>query len=344
VHHDFVVNRPFQFRPVRLHGIEPADATDSRPPQIAPEPALAEVLGHLDVSVSDSDIDPTILKVDRNYEYTIWISYAEVYNEKVYDLLTSVKGDSSMNSDGSNARITSDKALVLARTALPLKPSPPSDNVDAASNGKYIAGLRQFRVHSAMQAKALVKLGQLHRHVFGTLANRESSRSHGMFIIKIVRGHRGERNVSSVIATKKKTLLNNWYIPQDPSALQVSRLTLVDLAGSERTKHTHTTGDRLKEAGNINKSLMVLGQCMEVMRSNQRKLAISLSKEGIGKEGRMDTKYVKKGLAVVPFRHSKLTEALMDYFVGDGRAVSSVWPCRFPSSHLAGHDSQCQPI
>lgn len=46
--------------------------------------------------------------------------------------------------------------------------------------------------------------------------------------------------------------------------MQVSRLTLVDLAGSERTKHTHTTGDRLKEAGSINKSLMVLGQCMEV--------------------------------------------------------------------------------
>lgn len=47
-------------------------------------------------------------------------------------------------------------------------------------------------------------------------------------------------------------------------SLQVSRLTLVDLAGSERTKHTQTTGDRLKEAGSINKSLMVLGQCMEV--------------------------------------------------------------------------------
>jgi kinesin family protein 20 len=69
---------------------------------------------------------------------------------------------------------------------------------------------------------------------------------------------------------------------------------------------------------------MVLGQCMEVMRSNQRKLAMSLSKEGVGKEGRMDTKDVKKGLAVVPFRHSKLTEALMDYFVGDGRAVSCI--------------------
>ena len=149
----------------------------------------------------DSDIDPTILKVDRNYEYTIWLSYAEVYNEKMYDLLTSVKEDSSMNPDGSHPRAVNDKALVLARTALPLRPSPPSDSLDSVSSGKYIAGLRQFRVHSAAQAKALVKLGQLHRRVFGTLANRESSRSHGMVIIKIVRGHRGERNVSFDITT-----------------------------------------------------------------------------------------------------------------------------------------------
>lgn len=108
--------------------------------------------------------------------------------------------------------------------------------------------------------------------------------------------HRGERN--------------------DPSAIQVSRLTLVDLAGSERTKYTNTTGERLREAGSINKSLMVLGQCMEVMRANQKKVAVSLAGQGRG-----DTRDVKRGLGVVPFRHSKLTEVLMDYFVGDGRAV-----------------------
>lgn len=65
---------------------------------------------------------------------------------------------------------------------------------------------------------------------------------------------------------------------------------------------------------------MVLGQCMEVMRSNQRKLAASLSQEE--RNGRVDTRDVKRALAVVPFRHSKLTEALMDYFTGDGRTVS----------------------
>ncbi|KAJ7275485.1 P-loop containing nucleoside triphosphate hydrolase protein [Mycena haematopus] len=288
-----------KYRPVRLQGVELADKTDSAPPPVAPEPGLAEVLGqHMDPSASDADIDPTVLKVDRNYEYTIWLSYAEVYNEKVYDLLDNVQDTST----GGIPRSNSGKSLLLTRKALSLKPSPPADSVDSGITGKYISGLRQFRVHSASQAKALVKLGQLHRRVFGTLANRESSRSHGMVILKVVRGHRGERD--------------------DPTALQIARLTLVDLAGSERTKHTHTTGDRLKEAGNINKSLMVLGQCMEVLRSNQRKVAVSLSQDGA--DGRMDTREVKRGLAVVPFRHSKLTEALMDYFVGDARAVMIV--------------------
>lgn len=64
---------------------------------------------------------------------------------------------------------------------------------------------------------------------------------------------------------------------------------------------------------------MVLGQCLEVMRSNQRKLAMSLAQET--KDVRLDTRDVKKGLAIVPFRHSKLTEALMDYFIGDGKIV-----------------------
>ncbi|EMD41577.1 hypothetical protein CERSUDRAFT_146637, partial [Gelatoporia subvermispora B] len=213
--------------------------------------------------------NPTVLKLDRNHEYTVWLSYAEVYNEKVYDLFASVDDCNSVAASPARA-------------------------------GKYIAGLRQIRVRSAAQAKALLKLGQLHRRVFGTVANSQSSRSHALVTIKILRVHRGERT--------------------DPASIQTSRLTLVDLAGSERNKHTQTSGDRLREAGNINKSLMVLGQCMETLRVNQRAVARSLAVSG----ERVDTRDVKKALAIVPFRHSKLTEVLMDYFVGEGRAVMIV--------------------
>ncbi|KAJ3815667.1 kinesin-like protein [Lentinula aff. lateritia] len=275
-----------KYRPVRLYGVELADASDLKPPSTIPEPAVAQVLGSQmsdSASTTDMDVDTTTLKLDRNYEYTIWLSYAEVYNEKVYDLLDSVHGETSRVKPSAIPRPGAASSLVLTRNALPVKSSPSSDNSDSEIGGKYIFGLRQFRVETAAQAKELLRLGQLHRRVFGTLANKESSRSHGMVTLKIMRCHRGEKN--------------------DPTAIQISRFTLVDLAGSERTKHTHTTGDRLKEAGNINNSLMVLGQCLQVLRTNQRKVAT---------------------LTIVPFRHSKLTEILMDYFAGDGRVVMIV--------------------
>lgn len=47
------------------------------------------------------------------------------------------------------------------------------------------------------------------------------------------------------------------------------RLSLCDLAGSERSAKTQSVGDRLKEAGNINTSLMTLGRCIEMLRFNQ---------------------------------------------------------------------------
>lgn len=84
--------------------------------------------------------------------------------------------------------------------------------------------------------------------MYGTLANRASSRSHSIFTIKVVK--------------TRKTNASEEY---------TSRFSIVDLAGSERVTNTGTTGDRLKEAGSINKSLMVLGQCMEVLRKNQER-------------------------------------------------------------------------
>jgi hypothetical protein len=141
---------------------------------------------------ASADTDHTVLKVDRNYEYSVWISYAEVYNEKAYDLLETVN---STSADGS-------QPLLLTRKALAVKPSPPSDSENG--EGRYIAGLRHVRVTSAAQAKAVVSLGQAHRRVFGTLANSASSRSHGLVTIKLMRGHRGERDVSILVETSSK--------------------------------------------------------------------------------------------------------------------------------------------
>ena len=57
---------------------------------------------------------------------------------------------------------------------------------------------------------------------------------------------------------------------QDVDKICISQLSLVDLAGSERTNRTRNAGDRLKEAGNINQSLMTLRTCLELLRDNQK--------------------------------------------------------------------------
>ncbi|WVW85845.1 hypothetical protein I302_107883 [Kwoniella bestiolae CBS 10118] len=281
--------------------------------------------GLADVVLSDEQDDPIVLndplaagepriedtvKVDRNFSYAVFVSYAEVYNEKIFDLLDSVLPTApstpsmarsratntglprasntygfpgALNSSFNLAAMANGGGGILKRHALSLKNDP-------EGNGKYIAGLKDVRVRSREEALAVFRSGESARQVFGTIANRESSRSHGIFTIKVVRIHNGA--------------------PEDPDSAQVSRLAIVDLAGSERTRNTQTTGDRLKEAGNINKSLMVLGQCLEVLRSNQQKMSSNNTAVS-----------TKKKLAVVPFRHSKLTEVFQNFFVGDGRAV-----------------------
>ncbi|TKS88036.1 Kinesin-like protein KIF20A [Collichthys lucidus] len=77
------------------------------------------------------------------------------------------------------------------------------------------------------------------------------------------------------------------------------RFSLCDLAGSERCNKTKTFGERLKEAGNINNSLLILGKCITALRNNQT--------------DRMKSSYI-------PFRESKLTKLFQAVFCGKGKA------------------------
>ncbi len=146
-------------------------------------------------------------------------------------------------------------------------------------------------------------MGQINRRVFGTRANEQSSRSHAVFTIRLVKVKIGA-DLLHVRRRERSHTLVLTLVTQDQHAVQTSRLSIVDLAGSERHRNTGVTGERLKEAGSINKSLMVLGQCLEGMKANQKR-----ADSGRGSS------------ALIPFNYSKLTEIFQDYFEGDGKAV-----------------------
>ncbi|GAA5880323.1 hypothetical protein JCM3774_006728 [Rhodotorula dairenensis] len=231
-----------------------------------------------------------VVSIDGAYDYAVMVSYSEVYNEKIYDLLDSPLPSATPSTPaaashggGGMFKGLFKNFTTVKRSALSLKAdkTAPASTTSGQSAPKVVGGLKEIQVSNAEEAHGVLARGQSNRRVFSTLANRASSRSHSIFTLKLVRTHRAT------------------------GAERTSRFSIVDLAGSERVVNTQTTGDRLKEAGNINKSLMVLGQCMEVLRKNQER-----------EKGRKP--------AIVPFRHSKLTEMFQSFFVGDGKAVMVV--------------------
>lgn len=92
-------------------------------------------------------------------------------------------------------------------------------------------------------------MGLKRRRIAHTQLNTESSRSHSVLSMRLVQ--------------------YNNDIPLSKEDLTISTIHLVDLAGSERVNRAKTVGERVKEASNINASLMVLRQCFEILRENQ---------------------------------------------------------------------------
>ncbi|NXH60441.1 KIF15 protein, partial [Rhabdornis inornatus] len=109
--------------------------------------------------------------------------------------------------------------------------------------GVFVDGAVEQVVSSAAEAYQVLTKGWRNRRVASTSMNRESSRSHAVFTI-----------------TVESMEKNNEVVN-----IRSSLLNLVDLAGSERQKDTHTEGLRLKEAGNINRSLSCLGQVITAL-------------------------------------------------------------------------------
>lgn len=169
----------------------------------------------------------------NNLSVYIWISFAEIYNENLFDLLAS---DDIQQSKFKKLKIISN------------------------GGDSFINGLTTIHVKTSDEAYGLLQYGLKKVQYAETKVNANSSRSHCIFFVDVVK----------------------YEAPDQSSILSYK---FCDLAGSERLSKTGNKGSRLEEAKNINKSLLVLGRCLDTVYTNQS----------------------KKSHDVVPFRDSKLT-------------------------------------
>ncbi|KAF9429497.1 Kinesin-like protein kif15 [Podila epigama] len=109
--------------------------------------------------------------------------------------------------------------------------------------GVYVDGVVEESIHNPEDAYKLFEQGALNRHTSATAMNAESSRSHTVLTLTI----------------------QSMALVDGINHIRESRFNLVDLAGSERQKLANTEGQRLKEAGNINKSLSCLGSVINAL-------------------------------------------------------------------------------
>uniref|UniRef100_A0A665U9H4 Kinesin-like protein n=1 Tax=Echeneis naucrates TaxID=173247 RepID=A0A665U9H4_ECHNA len=215
------------------------------------DPEIADMINPEEAYKADS--------VDEDSSYSIFVSYIEIYNNYIYDLLEETQEDA-------------------------IKPKPPQSKIlrEDQNHNMYVAGCMEVEVKSAEEAFQIFWRGQKKRKIANTRLNRESSRSHSVFIIKLAQAPLDA---------------DGDNILQDKSQVTVSQLCLVDLAGSERTGRTGAEGTRIREAGNINQSLLNLRTCIEILRENQMC--------GTNK--------------MVPYRDSKVTHLFKNYFDGEGK-------------------------
>ncbi|KAJ0986407.1 hypothetical protein J5N97_004763 [Dioscorea zingiberensis] len=139
--------------------------------------------------------------------------------------------------------------------------------------GLAVPGANMLPVKSTSDVLELMQIGFANRAVGATALNSRSSRSHSVVTVHV----RSE---------DLKT-----------GSTSQGSLHLIDLAGSERADRSEATGDRLREAQHINKSLSALGDVI-----------FALSQKS----------------AHVPYRNSKLTQLLQSSLGGQAKTLMFV--------------------
>lgn len=191
----------------------------------------------------EPDMGSYTTTIDQHCDYAVIVSMYEVYNDRIFDLL------SSTPSNGPVAATRQGAALQrgMTRRALLFK------HTEMSPDRKVVVGLKKVLCSSYEEAMMVLETGLLERSTAGTSSNSVSSRSHGFFCIEV-----------------KKKARGNDYAGHSSSLWKSATLSIVDLAGSERARNAKTTGSALAEGGKINESLMYLGQCLQVQSGVQQ--------------------------------------------------------------------------
>uniref|UniRef100_D8PT11 Kinesin n=1 Tax=Schizophyllum commune (strain H4-8 / FGSC 9210) TaxID=578458 RepID=D8PT11_SCHCM len=167
-------------------------------------------------------------------DYSVKVSFIELYNEEPRDLLASdlaapIGSSQPMGKDSKSG------------------PTPGSDLKifdDSGKKGVYIQGLEEVPVKDSKDALALLLKGSQRRQIAATKFNDHSSRSHSVFSI--------------TVHIKETSTMGD-------DLLKVGKLNLVDLAGSENIGRSGAENKRAREAGMINQSLLTLGRVINAL-------------------------------------------------------------------------------
>ncbi|CAJ1422771.1 unnamed protein product, partial [Effrenium voratum] len=162
---------------------------------------------------------------------------------------------------------------LLAEKKDPKEQKPLQVKKDAGRGIMFVEGVSERKIEGPEQLKAVLAEGERRRHTAATAMNSSSSRSH--LLLSII-----------IEATAK-----------DTDQVIYGKITLCDLAGSERPKKSEVSGEALKEAIEINKSLSALGDVIEAL---------------------------SKGSKSIPYRNHKLTMLMQDSLGGSAKTLMFV--------------------